>query len=95
MWVAGRWPHHRPLRRAAAWDGLFLIDAQGPQDLAESLEVVRTARGDLIGFDVVCTGPPDADPRPWADAGATWWLVDPFTTEPDALRRIVAAGPPP
>jgi alkanesulfonate monooxygenase SsuD/methylene tetrahydromethanopterin reductase-like flavin-dependent oxidoreductase (luciferase family) len=93
VWVGARWPYRRPLRRAARWDGLFAIDFGGPQDLAEALHEIRAARGDLEGFDVVCTGAAGDDPRPWADAGATWWLVDPFSTDPDVLRGIVAARP--
>lgn len=94
VWVAARWPHRRPLQRAARWDGLFAIDFGGPQDLAEALDEIRAVRGDLRGFDVVCTGPLDADATTWAAAGATWWLVDPFSTDRDVLRSIVAAGPP-
>ena len=29
VWVAGRWPNRRPLRRAARWDGMFPIDLPG------------------------------------------------------------------
>jgi alkanesulfonate monooxygenase SsuD/methylene tetrahydromethanopterin reductase-like flavin-dependent oxidoreductase (luciferase family) len=35
VWVAGRWPHPRPIRRAAAWDGMFPIELPGPEALAE------------------------------------------------------------
>lgn len=94
IWVAGRWPHRRPLRRAARWDGVFLIDLGGPQDLAEAVAELRAERGDLDGFEVVCDGPAGADPRPWAEAGATWWLVEPPSTDPAAVRAALAAGPP-
>lgn len=33
VWVAGRWPNRRPLRRAARWDGFFPIDLTSPEDL--------------------------------------------------------------
>lgn len=94
VWVAGRWPHRRPLRRAARWDGVFLIDLGGPQDLAEAVAELRTERGDLERFEVVCDGPTGADPRPWAEAGATWWLAEPPSTDPATVRAVIAAGPP-
>src|SRR3954465_10350832 len=37
VWVAVRWPHRRPLRRAARFDGVFPIDLPGPDALAELL----------------------------------------------------------
>lgn len=95
VWVAGRWPNRRPLRRAARWDGLFLIDTDGgPDDLREALAVVEAERGTLDGFDVVVNGAPDDDPAPWAEAGATWWLLDPYTTDADVVAALAAAGPP-
>ncbi len=94
VWVAARWPNRRPIRRAGRWDGLFAIDLGGPQDLVEALAEIRQERGSLDGFEVACVGGPDDDPRPWIDAGATWWLVDPFSTTHQAVRDTVAAGPP-
>jgi hypothetical protein len=35
IWVAGRWPHRRPVSRAAPWDGMFPIELPGPEALAE------------------------------------------------------------
>jgi hypothetical protein len=47
-------------------------------------------------FDVAVQGLADADPRPWVDAGATWWLVrfDPFTVTVSDVRAVVENGPP-
>jgi hypothetical protein len=35
--------------------------------------------------------------RPFAEAGATWWIESPWTppNEPDDLRRRIEQGPPP
>lgn len=94
IWVAGRHPNRRPLRRAARWDGLFLIDTDGgPDDLRAALEVVAAERGDLDGFEVVVNGAPGDDPRPWADAGATWWLLDPYSHDPGFVTGLAVAGP--
>ena len=38
VWVAGRWPNRRPLRRAARWDGFFPIDMPYPEALAQTRE---------------------------------------------------------
>jgi alkanesulfonate monooxygenase SsuD/methylene tetrahydromethanopterin reductase-like flavin-dependent oxidoreductase (luciferase family) len=76
IWVAARWPNRRPLRRAARYDGLFPIDVPEPDALAELAEEVHAMRGDTARFDLVIDHPPDADPAPWAAAGATWCLID-------------------
>jgi alkanesulfonate monooxygenase SsuD/methylene tetrahydromethanopterin reductase-like flavin-dependent oxidoreductase (luciferase family) len=74
VWVAGRWPNRRPLRRAARFDGLFPIDLPGPEALAELAAEVRELRGPG-DFDLVVEHPPGADPEPWIAAGATWCLT--------------------
>ncbi len=96
VWVAGRWPHRAPIRRAARCEGWFPIDLPDPDALARGIDMVAAARGgDLAGFDVVVHGTPGADPTPWAAAGATWWLTqfDPWHVTEDAVARAIAAGP--
>src|SRR5690349_752875 len=75
VWVASRWPHRRPLRRAARFDGVFPIDLPGPEELPQVVEEVRELRESDEAFEVVVTNPPGTDPGPWADAGATWCLT--------------------
>lgn len=99
IWVAARWPNRRPLRRAANHDGLFIIDIERPTDLHGVLGYIAETRpGGLSGYEVVIEGDPnrDCDWDGWQQAGATWWLAnfDPFTTGPDHVRRVIAAGPP-
>jgi alkanesulfonate monooxygenase SsuD/methylene tetrahydromethanopterin reductase-like flavin-dependent oxidoreductase (luciferase family) len=86
VWVAGRWPNRRPVRRAAQWDGLFPIDLPGPEAVAELAPEVP---GDLV-----VTNPADVDPAPWEAAGATWCLTG-FGKDPreDEVRAAIAAGP--
>ena len=45
-------------------------------------------------FDFVVTNPPGEDPRPWAEAGATWCLVG-FGQQPREaeVRDVIASGP--
>jgi alkanesulfonate monooxygenase SsuD/methylene tetrahydromethanopterin reductase-like flavin-dependent oxidoreductase (luciferase family) len=94
IWVAGRWPNQRPVRRAAHWDGIFPIELPGPDALAEVASEIARQRGDDEGpFDLVVDLEPDAELDPWCHAGATWILTD-FGPQPDAARvwDVVAHG---
>jgi alkanesulfonate monooxygenase SsuD/methylene tetrahydromethanopterin reductase-like flavin-dependent oxidoreductase (luciferase family) len=77
VWVAAGWPHRRPLRRAARFDGVFPIDLPGPEALAELASEVQALRGPsgTRNFDLVVTNPPGTDAAPWIAAGATWCLT--------------------
>jgi alkanesulfonate monooxygenase SsuD/methylene tetrahydromethanopterin reductase-like flavin-dependent oxidoreductase (luciferase family) len=88
IWLAARWPNRRPVRRATRFDGLFPIDLPGPDALAELAAEVPGPP-----FDIVVTNPPDTDPQPWVDAGATWCLTG-FTNQPelDEVRAAIGAG---
>jgi alkanesulfonate monooxygenase SsuD/methylene tetrahydromethanopterin reductase-like flavin-dependent oxidoreductase (luciferase family) len=95
VWVATRWPHRRPVRRAIRWDGLFPIELPGPEAAAELADEVRRDRdGGLSGFDLVVEIAPGEDPAPWSDAGATWVLTQ-FGMQPRAgvVRETIDAGP--
>jgi alkanesulfonate monooxygenase SsuD/methylene tetrahydromethanopterin reductase-like flavin-dependent oxidoreductase (luciferase family) len=95
VWVAGRWPKRRPLRRAARWDGYFPIDLSGPGDLAPVGSELRELRGDRKDFfDLVVEIEPGADPEPWESAGATWVLTS-LESPPrlDQVRAAIDAGP--
>ena len=96
VWVASRHPNRAPIRRAARWDGWFPINLSVPSDLTESLAYAREHRTTDAPFDVAVQGLPDVDPRPWVDAGATWWLVrfDPFTVKVADVRAVIENGPP-
>lgn len=96
VWLAGRWPNRRPLRRAVRWDGYFPIDLPGPDALAELAQEILTLRGDAPGaFDLVVTDPPGADWDAWTQAGATWCLTG-WDSQPklDVVRGTIADGPP-
>ena len=87
IWLAGRYPNRRPLRRARNWDGYFVIDLPGPEALAE-------LAAELPGppFELLTDMPPGEDPQPWFDAGATWMLTE-FgpRSDPDEVRRTIRA----
>lgn len=95
VWVAGRWPHRRPLQRAIRWDGLFPIELPGPDQLTELSREVASARdGRDDPFDLVVEISPGEDARPWEAAGATWVLTG-FGPQPKAaeVRAVIEAGP--
>jgi alkanesulfonate monooxygenase SsuD/methylene tetrahydromethanopterin reductase-like flavin-dependent oxidoreductase (luciferase family) len=95
VWVAGRYPNRRPLRRAARWDGFFPIEMPGPEALAEMRDQLDDMRADgAAEFDLIVEIDPGDDPGPWAEAGATWVLTD-FGRQPrvDEVRATIDAGP--
>ena len=96
VWVAARWPHRRPVRRAARWDGLFPIDLPGPEALAQLASEVRGLRGETDDpFELVVAIPPGAPTDPWHAAGATWILTDfgPAPSQLAAVREAIETGP--
>jgi alkanesulfonate monooxygenase SsuD/methylene tetrahydromethanopterin reductase-like flavin-dependent oxidoreductase (luciferase family) len=100
VWVACRWPHRRPLVRAARHQGCFPLFDQGGSDLRPFPDPsdVATVRAELLAHgadqdvDIVCRGATDlVDPREradgiaaLADAGLTWWLESFGPGEPPA-----------
>jgi alkanesulfonate monooxygenase SsuD/methylene tetrahydromethanopterin reductase-like flavin-dependent oxidoreductase (luciferase family) len=92
VWGATQSLTGRPVRRAAALDGIVPIDL-APADLPGLLSHVTQVRGQLSDFDVV-TVSDDDDAASWQAAGATWWLRE--LSWPDSLAAglaIVNDGP--
>ena len=94
IWLAGRFGNRAPLRRAAAYDGFFVIGLNGPDDLDIVGEALATHQP-APGFDLVVDLQPGQDPAPWLDRGASWVLtrVGPFDLDLDDVRRTIAGGP--
>jgi alkanesulfonate monooxygenase SsuD/methylene tetrahydromethanopterin reductase-like flavin-dependent oxidoreductase (luciferase family) len=94
IWVAARWPHRRPLRRAVRWDGLFPIELPGPEALAELAgEVAEQRDDDQRPFELVIDLEPGVEVHPWHEAGATWILTD-FGSQPKEarVREVIEHG---
>jgi alkanesulfonate monooxygenase SsuD/methylene tetrahydromethanopterin reductase-like flavin-dependent oxidoreductase (luciferase family) len=109
VWVAGQWPHRKPLRRAAHFDGIYIAsqNADGerltPLALQEALAYIKTQRTATAPFDVVFAGETPADceqgasiVQPYASAGVTWWLEGIWTERGsvEAMRERIQQGPP-
>lgn len=116
IWVVGVWPRPKSMRRVVRCDGVvpMATDAAGeprnltPAEIREMLAWLDEHGGRRPGFDVVLDGETPADDpaaaveqvRPWAEAGATWWLETrwglprPDTDDWREVRQRLEAGPP-
>lgn len=94
IWLAGRYGNRAPLRRASAYDGFFVIDLAGPDDL-DRVRADLATHDVAPGFDLVVDLRDGQDPGPWLDRGASWVLdrIGPYDLDPDEVRRRIAAGP--
>jgi alkanesulfonate monooxygenase SsuD/methylene tetrahydromethanopterin reductase-like flavin-dependent oxidoreductase (luciferase family) len=107
IWAAAIWPHKRPVRRSARWDGLAPIgsnmQALTPDDVRAMLDLVHETRPTDDPFDVVLVGfvgeLPEREAQDklvsLAEAGVTWWQegVSPDDTL-DFLHARIQQGPP-
>ncbi len=99
IWIGGRWPNRAPQRRAARFDGYFVIGLEAAADVAEAqtaLDVARSGAGRAGDpAELVVQVPAGTDPAPWAAAGATWVLtqVGPYRMDLAEVREVVTAGP--
>ncbi len=111
VWVVGAWPSERSMRRCLRWDGILpqpLAAGGAPAELTPGIVreisawTARERPDDAGPFDVVVQGTSPADAReagatvrPWADAGATWWIEAAWQgATVDSLRARISAGPP-
>ncbi len=95
IWLAARWPNRAPIRRAARYQGVVVIQMTDPADVAELSAQLREAGADLEHFDVVVVADDRADARAWADAGVTWLLTQlgPYRLKFGEALEAATAGP--
>ena len=76
VWLAGGWPNRKPLRRAARWDGIYLMTVNQvthelltPEEIREIVTYIKTYRESTDPFDVAFNGdiPAGADARQAAE----------------------------
>ncbi len=104
IWVVGAWPHERSMRRTLRYDGIVtqVEDADEIRAIAEYVARERDSGAADRPFDIIAQGrtPPDmkrasAAVRPYADAGATWWIDGDWGgATVESLRRRIEVGPP-
>jgi alkanesulfonate monooxygenase SsuD/methylene tetrahydromethanopterin reductase-like flavin-dependent oxidoreductase (luciferase family) len=96
IWMAAHGDRHlRPVRRAARYDGLYVID-NNPAVVSRIAGTIAEIRGGLTGFDLAVIVPSGTDTGPLSDAGATWAMhdVSPIGSAA-ALRSRIESGPGP
>ena len=112
IWVVGAWPSRKSMRRALRYDGLLAATVGGNaaspcvtwETIREMRAYVEEHRKGDAPYDIVWEGvTPGDDPeraseilRPFAEAGATWWIESMWTppNDPETLRKRIRQGPP-
>jgi alkanesulfonate monooxygenase SsuD/methylene tetrahydromethanopterin reductase-like flavin-dependent oxidoreductase (luciferase family) len=101
VWLAAGWPRKRPLRRAARWDGVYLMTVHQdtgepltPDDIAEATQFLIAQRDDGTTGEVAVNPAPHAAVETYVAAGATWWLELAPDGGPDAYLELIRKGPP-
>ena len=109
IWVVGVWPRPRSMQRVLKCDGVLpQYDADDGPAVFREVRAFLDERADRP-IDLVSEGETPADDpvaardlvRPWADAGATWWLETRWEMPHHSEERMsqigdrIAAGPPP
>ncbi len=94
LWLAAREQALRPVRRAARYDGMYIIDVDLPM-LRRALDEVIAVRGSLDGFDVAVRVSPFDDPALLEVPGVTWAMHSFGPTVPaEEILAVADAGPP-
>ncbi|HEX7974929.1 MAG TPA: LLM class flavin-dependent oxidoreductase [Anaerolineales bacterium] len=111
IWVVGAWPRPRSMQRTIRYDGLLpaKMNASGsfetvtPADVRLMKTYIAEHRTETTPFDIVVEGktPGDDRPaaagmvRPYAEAGATWWLEAMWGVDNlDLVQVRIRQGPP-
>lgn len=95
IWLAARWPNPVPIRRAAHFAGVFVIQMTDPDDVVRLRERLLDEGADLEHFDVVVSGFIGDDPSPWARVGADWFMswIGPYGMDFDEVHAMIVEGP--
>ena len=103
IWVPGVWPKEKSMQRALRWDGIIPQKYKGsPADTAKSEDTrdiasyVAKNRQAKSEFDIIASGSTSGKSRkkaiekvrPFADAGATWWIESVWSGENKLRARI-------
>lgn len=109
VWLAGGWPRRAPLRRAARWDGIYLMTVNQEtnerlkvEEVREAVAYMQSYRESTEPFDVGVNGevPGDAGKaaeiiQAYQEAGATWWIdLEGEGESFEEYRARIRRGPP-
>ena len=111
IWVVGAWPWNKSMQRAMKYDGVIPVikNKQGkfeeitPDHVREMRKYIEETQSTKSPFDIIIEGEtPGDDPetagsiiRPFADAGATWWIESNWiATDLNQIKARVKEGPP-
>ncbi len=109
IWVVGAWPVMKSMRRVLRWDGLLPTkkdvanNPMTPDDIRAMKAFVDENRSQTTPFDIVWEGETPGDDReqaaaivrPWARAGATWWMESRWgNASRDDVELRIKQGPP-
>lgn len=108
IWVVGMWPRTKSMQRVLRYDGLLPNKVPGTGDMTpaelEAMKMfVAEQRTQTTPFDIVWEGETPGEDReqavaivrPWAEAGATWWMETRWSSRSsDEVRARIRQGPP-
>jgi len=106
IWPVGAWPSKKSVNRALRYDGMLAYTTRGevtPEDVRAMRSYADENRPAGAPFDIVVEGetPGEGEERtavvrPFAEAGATWWIESPWTPPngPEDLLNRIRQGPP-
>lgn len=111
IWVVGAWPREKSMQRVLRYDGLMpnKINPDGshgeitPEDIRAMKAYIDQHRTLTTPFDLIFEGETPGDQpeqaaariRPYAEAGATWWMESRWgASSTDEVRTRIKQGPP-
>jgi hypothetical protein len=107
VWVVGVWQKEKSMQRTLRWDGIIpqrykSMKRVTPDEVRTIKQYIDEGRDQATPFDIVVGGTTpgknrkqaDKIVRPFADAGATWWLESAMASSIDGLRARIKKGPP-
>jgi len=112
IWVVGAWPRMKSMQRVLNWDGLLpnKLNEDGtfaeitPEDIRAMKAYIDEQRTATTPFDIIWEGRTPGENReqaaaivrPWAEAGATWWMEAMWEApnSPVDIRTRIKQGPP-
>jgi hypothetical protein len=109
VWVVGVWPKQKSMERALRWDGIIPQKykatgkdmALSPDDIRSIKKFIDEHHTQSSNFDILAGASTAGKSRkraaeivrPFAEAGATWWVEEVWAAE-SKLRARIKQGPP-